>query len=169
MRPMIMIAAIVGSVFVMTLSQAAETDKDKSKPSMEQKQGDKEKKRKKNKRALSRGGQWERNARARIRFQWGTSGGADVKAPQHEGLGSKRNSNAGPCTVQRRAACHGAYSVKEPYIYLDSRSKRPPVVQLKPTPLIFSAMAVGVAATTVVRKNWSDRLICWSYLAVIVL
>ena len=87
MRPMILIAAIVGSVFVMTLSQAAETDKDKSKPSMEQKQGDKEKKKKK-KRAVPGGAMGEE--RTGGSGPSGTSGGENVKAPQHEGFGSKK-------------------------------------------------------------------------------
>ena len=62
MRAMIVIAIMAGPMFMITLSQAAETDKDKSKPSMQQKQGDKEKEKTTN-RAVP-GGQWERNARA---------------------------------------------------------------------------------------------------------
>jgi len=86
MRAMIVIAIMAGTMFMITLSQAAETDKDKSKPSMEQKQGDKEKE-KKTKRGDTGPMGEERTGGS---GPSGTSGGADVKAPQHEGAGSKK-------------------------------------------------------------------------------
>ena len=86
MRAMIVIAIMAGSMFMITLSQAAETDKDKSKPSMEQKQGDKEKE-KKTKRGDTGSMGEDRTGGS---GPSGTSSGEDVKAPQHEGAGSKK-------------------------------------------------------------------------------
>ena len=87
MGAMIVIAIMAGTMFMITLSQAAETDKDRSKPSMEQKQGDKEKE-KKTKRAVPGGSMGEE--RTGGSGPSGTSGGENVKAPQHEGFGSKK-------------------------------------------------------------------------------
>ena len=85
MRAMIVIAIMAGTMFMITLSQAAETDKDKSKPSMEKKQGDKEKE-KKTKRAVPGGSMGEE--RTGESGPSGTSGREN--APQHEGFGSKK-------------------------------------------------------------------------------
>lgn len=86
MRPMIVIAIVTGSMFMMPLSHAAETDKEKSKSTIEQKQGDKEKE-KKTKRGDTGSMGEERTGGS---GPSGTSGGEDVKAPQHEGAGSKK-------------------------------------------------------------------------------
>ena len=55
---MIVIAAMVGSAFLMTLVHAADIEQQKSKPQMEQKQADKAKRRR------CRAVQWAKNARA---------------------------------------------------------------------------------------------------------
>jgi hypothetical protein len=87
MRPMILIAAMVGSLFMITLSHAANTDKvDTPKANMEQKQSDKEKE-KKTKRGDTGSMGEERTGGS---GPSGTSGGENVKAPQHEGAGSKK-------------------------------------------------------------------------------
>ena len=87
MRSIILIAAMVGSVFMMTLSHA-ETDTEKAKSNTEQKQmqSDKEKE-KKTKRGDTGSMGEERTGGS---GPSGTSGGEDVKAPQHEGAGSKK-------------------------------------------------------------------------------
>jgi hypothetical protein len=64
----------------------AETDTDKAKSNMEQKQSDKEKQ-KKTKRGDTGPLGEERTGGS---GHSGTSGGEDVKAPQHEGAGSKK-------------------------------------------------------------------------------
>ena len=84
MRLMILIGIMAGSLFMMTLSHAAGTEKEKSKPSSEQKQPDKEKKAKRG----DTGSMGEE--RTGGSGPSGTSGGEDVKAPQHEGAASKK-------------------------------------------------------------------------------
>ncbi len=89
MRPMILMAAMLGSVFVMTLSHAADTDKvDKPKPQVEQKQADKKKEKEKTTKRGDTGSMGEE--RTGGSGPSGTSGGENVKSPQHEGAGSKK-------------------------------------------------------------------------------
>ncbi|HZN45338.1 MAG TPA: hypothetical protein VFB56_08405, partial [Nitrospiraceae bacterium] len=84
-------AAMVGSLFMITLSHAADTDADTDKvdtpkANMEQKQSAKEKE-KKTKRGDTGSMGEERTGGS---GPSGTSGGENVKAPQHEGAGSKK-------------------------------------------------------------------------------
>ena len=93
MRAMIVIAIMAGTMFMITLSQATEMNQgDKSKQTMEQKQADQKqadkKKDRKTKRAVPGGSMGEE--RTGGSGPSGTSGGENVKAPQHEGFGSKK-------------------------------------------------------------------------------
>jgi hypothetical protein len=82
MKLMIVIAAMVGSAFLMTLADAADTEQQKSKPPMEQKQAEKDKEKK-----IPGGSVGEE--RTGGSGPGGTSGGGNVKAPQQEGVKKK--------------------------------------------------------------------------------
>ena len=82
MRLMIVIAAMAGGAFMMTLAHAADTEQQKSKSQMEQKQADKDKEKK-----IPGGSVGEE--RTGGSGPGGMSGGGNVKAPQQEGAKKK--------------------------------------------------------------------------------
>ena len=84
MRPMILIAAMVASLFIVPISYADTDHGDKSKQSMEKKQADKDKEKK----TPDTGSMGEENTGGS--GPSGTSGGGNVKAPQHEGADKKK-------------------------------------------------------------------------------
>lgn len=94
MRSMIVIAAMVSSLFVVPLSHADTDHGDKSKQTMEQKQADKAKDKDKDKEKDTKTKRGDTGSMGEERTGGsgprGTSSGEDVKAPQHEGAGSKK-------------------------------------------------------------------------------
>jgi hypothetical protein len=84
MRRIMLIAATVVSLFVIPLSYADTDHGDQSKQTMEKKQADKDKEKK----TPETGSMGEE--RTGGSGPSGTSGGGNVKAPQHEGAGKKK-------------------------------------------------------------------------------
>lgn len=87
MRPMIVIAAMVASLFVVPLTYADMQQGDKSTQSSEQKQATDKEKDKKTKRGDTGPMGEEKTGGS---GPSGTSGSGDVKAPQHEGAAKKK-------------------------------------------------------------------------------
>jgi hypothetical protein len=85
MRAMAVIAAMVVSLFFIPLSYADTDHGDKSKQTMEKKQADKDKEKK----TPETGSMGEE--RTGGSGPSGTSGGGNVKAPQHEGADKKKH------------------------------------------------------------------------------